>query len=894
MRGVFNMLDRSSADSPRVTFRRDYRPSEFVIPRVRLRINLDAADTHVEAELDVARRVPGTSMPLVLDGRNLTIDELAIDGVPLPVAAFKVDADSLTILDVPDDFRLTIHNKIRPRDNTALTGLYVSNGIFCTQCEAEGFRRITYFLDRPDVLSVYTTTLEAKRSQCPVLLSNGNLQDQGSHDDGRHWATWHDPFPKPSYLFALVAGDLGRVSGEFTTRSNRSVGLDVYAECHNIDKCDHALECMSKAMAWDETAYGREYDLERYIIVAVDDFNMGAMENKGLNIFNSKYVLAKSDTATDADYESILGVIGHEYFHNWSGNRVTCRDWFQLSLKEGFTVFRDQQFSADMTSPGVKRIEDVNILRTYQFNEDSGPMAHPVRPESYVEINNFYTLTVYNKGAEVIRMLSQLLGADDFRSGTDLYFDRHDGQAVTTDDFITAMEDANSVDLEQFRLWYSQAGTPEVTINSHYDADDRSFTLNTIQSCPATPGQREKQPFHIPMALALLDSSGKHMALQLEDKNRLQVAVQTSRVFELQDRTHRFRFVNVPESPVLSVFRNFSAPVKWQHEATDAELRVLLAHDSDPFSRWEAGQRLFRDYLLQAVAAQQQNLGRPDSQNVLAAIRMILQDALPDPALAAHLLALPSEIALAEAMHKVDPDSIHLVRRRLKTDIATELRTPLRALYQRWADPGPYRVDQVAIGRRALRNLCLEYLVELDDDETWALCQAQFESAHNMTDQIAALRCFANSGAPKRESNLADFYAQWRHESLVLDKWLAIQATARRIDTLQTVRSLTAHAAFSKSNPNKIRALIGAFSAHNPVRFHAADGQGYKFLADWVVTLDATNPQVAARLVAGFLSWRRYDEDRQAAIVTQLERIAGISGLSVDVYEVVHKALSNN
>ena len=887
------MINRSSVESPRVTFRRDYRPSEFVIPRVRLRINLDAIDTHVEAELDVARRVPGTSTPLVLDGRNLTLDELAINGVPLPAAAFKAAAESLTIPDAPDDFRLTIRNTIHPRDNTALMGLYLSNEIFCTQCEAEGFRQITYSLDRPDVLSVYTTTLAAKRSLGPVLLSNGNLQDQGSLDDGWHWATWHDPFPKPSYLFALVAGDLGRVSGEFMTRSNRNVGLDVYAEHHNIDKCDYALKCMSKAMAWDETAYGREYDLARYIIVAVDDFNMGAMENKGLNIFNSKYVLAKPDTATDADYESILGVIGHEYFHNWSGNRVTCRDWFQLSLKEGFTVFRDQEFSADMTSRGVKRIEDVNILRTYQFNEDSGPMAHPVRPESYVEINNFYTLTVYNKGAEVIRMLSQLLGKDGFRSGTDLYFDRHDGQAVTTDDFVTAMEDANGVDLEQFKLWYSQAGTPEVTINSHYNAADRSFTLNTIQSCPATPGQREKQPFHIPMVLALLNSSGNPMPLQLEGENQPRAQAQSSRVFELQNRVHRFRFVNLPDSPVLSVFRNFSAPVKWQHDATDAELHILLAHDSDPFSRWEAGQRLFRDYMLQAVAAQQQNVGRPDSENVLAAIRMILKDDLHDAALVAHLLMLPSEIALAESMHRVDPDSIHSVRRRLKSDIAMELCVPLRALYQQLADTDPYRVEQRAIGRRALRNLCLEYLVELNDDETWDLCQAQFESAHNMTDQIAALRCFANSEAPQRESNLASFYTRWRHESLVLDKWLAIQATARCDDTLQTVRSLTGHAAFSNSNPNKVRALIGAFSAHNPVRFHAAGGQGYEFLADWIITMDATNPQVAARLAGGFLSWRRYDENRQARIRAQLERIAGISGLSSDVYELVHKALGD-
>ena len=882
--------ERESGITPSVVRLRDYRPPEFVIPSVSLRFDLGESVTTVESRLSIKRN-ESTATTLVLQGEELKLISIDMDGVPLRQDAYHIDAEKLTLHHTPDQFTLTIRNHIHPENNTALMGLYLSNGIFCTQCEAEGFRKITYFVDRPDVLSVYTTTIEANRRRCPVLLSNGNLKEQGVRGD-RHWTTWHDPFPKPCYLFAVVAGDLGHIRDEFVTRSGKRVSLYVFAEPHNIDKCDHALASMKQAMIWDEETYGREYDLERSMVVAVDDFNMGAMENKGLNIFNSKYVLAKPTTATDADYESILGVIGHEYFHNWSGNRVTCRDWFQLSLKEGFTVFRDQEFSADLTSRGVKRIEDVNRLRTDQFREDAGPMAHPVRPDSYLKINNFYTFTVYNKGAEVVRMLYRLVGGARFHRGTDLYFHRHDGQAVTTEEFVKAMEDANKVDLKQFRRWYSQAGTPRIHFRSRYDGRTRSLTLNITQSCPATPGQTEKKPFYIPLSIALLNSAGGHVPLQLEGEDVSVDEHDSSRVLVLSENTHRFRFINVAEKPVISLLRGFSAPVNVERDITDEDLCFLMAYDTDPFSRWEAGQELMRKHILNMIDTGQRAISLNVTQVVIEAFHRSLEGTIDDPAFTALLLKLPSETLLAEAMDEIDPVAVHAARRHMKKALAEALEGQFLKLYEVLTDSGPYHTDQLSIGRRRLRNLCLSFLMELDTSYAWKLCDSQFKTANNMTDQLAALRCLVNSEAPCRDRALDDFYACWKNEPLVVDKWLVIQATARSPNTMEVVQSLIEHPAFSAANPNKVRALIGAFAAQNPLRFHGEDGGGYRFVADWVVKLDPLNPQMAARLASSFQSWRRYDNTRRAAMRAQLERIQALSHVSLDVFEVASKALA--
>jgi aminopeptidase N len=878
--------------TPKTTYLKDYTPPAYRIPTIELRFELGEDSTTVHSRLRVIRTdTTPSGTPLVLDGQQLELLSLALNGIPLPVARYQVEADRLTLFDPPASFELAVVTRIQPQDNASLEGLYQSSGNFCTQCEAEGFRKITYFLDRPDVMAVYTTTLVADQARYPVLLSNGNLVDSGELDGGRHWATWHDPFPKPCYLFALVAGHLSSIEDSFITRSGRKVALRIYVEPENLDQCEHAMYSLKQAMAWDEQRFGLEYDLDLYQVVAVGDFNMGAMENKGLNVFNTKYVLARPETATDADYQGILGVIGHEYFHNWTGNRVTCRDWFQLSLKEGLTVFRDQEFSSDLGSRGVKRIEDVRILRASQFPQDAGPMAHPVRPDSYIEINNFYTVTVYNKGAEVVRMIQTLLGRDGFRCGMDLYFQRHDGQAVTCDDFVAAMADANGVDLTQFKRWYHQAGTPELTFSEAYDPAARSYTLTVRQSCPPTPDQPHKESFHIPLALGLLDTEGRDLPLQLVGED---ASGDTTRVLELREPEHVFRFVDVPARPVPSLLRGFSAPVKLNSTESDDDLRFRLAHDSDDFNRWDAGQTLAIRAILALIEDRRQNRTWTLPESFSAAFGRALASGA-DPALLAQVLTLPSEGYLAEQMEVVDVDGIHAAHTFVRRTLAERLRERFLQVYQTLhaQERDGYRMDSRAMARRALKNVCLDYLMQLDDGEARTLCLNQFHSAGNMTDQLGALAPLANCAGPERANALAAFYDRWRHEALVVDKWLSLQATSRLPGTLAVVRTLMDHEAFNLRNPNKVRALIGALCQANPLHFHTADGTGYTFLADRVLELNAFNPQIAARLMAAFTRWRKYDPVRQQGMRSQLERILVAPDLSPDVYEIAAKSLGS-
>ena len=873
-----------------LVFGKDYQPPFFWLDTVSLRFELGEQETLVRAVLALRRNEETQAgAPLVLDGQGFELLVVRIDGRTLAESEYRTDAETLTIASVPTSFTLEIETRLYPQDNTSLEGLYRSSGNFCTQCEAQGFRRITYYPDRPDVMARFTTTLVADKARYPVLLANGNLVDSGELSDGKHYAVWEDPFPKPSYLFALVAGDLGVVRDSFVTRSGREVRLEIYVQHHNLDKCDHAMTSLKKAMRWDEEVFGLEYDLDQFMIVAVDDFNMGAMENKGLNIFNSKYILARPETATDDDYDGIEAVVAHEYFHNWTGNRVTCRDWFQLSLKEGLTVFRDQQFSGDMGSKAVQRINDVRVLRSRQFPEDSGPMAHPVRPESYIEINNFYTVTVYEKGAEVVRMLHSLLGEEGFRHGMDLYVERHDGQAVTCDDFVAAMADANRVDLAQFKLWYSQAGTPELDVTTSYNEANGEYLVTVHQRCPVTPGQQKKEPMLVPLAIGLVGSDGADLPLVLAGDG-----TNDSSGLMLQVRKERedFRFVDVREKPVVSLLRNFSAPVKVNYDYSDQELAFLLSHDRDPFNRWEAGQRLASRIILALVDDFQE--GRPLvlAQSFCTSFRQVLTSAaLPDKTLVSQLLTLPAEVYLAEQMAVVDVEAIHMAREFVRRELAGALREEFLAAYYANHTQGHYRYENVATGQRRLQNCCLAYLVALGEPEFQDLALAQFRDADNMTDALGGLLPLVHTENTHRQVVLASFYEKWRHDPLVLDKWFAIQATAPLATTLASVRQLLAHPDFSIKNPNKVRSLIGAFAGGNPVCFHADDGSGYRFLAEQVLILDPLNPQVAARMVTTLSRWRRYDERRQGLMRKELERIIGAPALSKDVYEVVSKSL---
>ncbi len=866
----------------------DYSVPDFSVDSVNLRVEL-GCPTRVTATLQVRRNPAGRSnSAFVLDGVDLKLERAAIDGVELSPERYELGPETLTIRSVPDAFTFESRVTVSPESNTSLEGLYYASDIFCTQCEAEGFRKIAYHFDRPDVLARYTTTVIGDRVTCPVLLSNGNPIHTEALEDGRHLAVWEDPFPKPSYLFALVAGDLEHLEDHFRTASGMDVTLRIYTTPANIDKCEHAMVSLKKSMLWDEEVFGLECDLERYNVVVTDDFNMGAMENKGLNVFNSKYVLARPETATDADYAGIEGVIGHEYFHNWTGNRVTCRDWFQLSLKEGLTVFRDQEFSAAMGSPAVKRIEDVRNLMARQFPEDAGPMAHPVRPQEVIEINNFYTVTVYEKGAEVVRMYHTMLGADAFRRGVDLYFERHDGQAVTCSDFLHAMEAAGGVDLSQFERWYSQAGTPALTVSSSFDAASRLYTLQVAQHIPVTPGQAEKLPTVIPLRLGLLGADGTELDLQLDGETEAQG---TSRVVLITESEQLIRFVGVADEPVPSLLRGFSAPVKLSYPYSDAQLAFLMGHDTDSYCRWAAAQELATRVVLAGIEAVQKGreLGVPEHY-VEAARKLLGGD---DDALIAEALALPDESYLADQMPVVDVDSIHRVREFVRARLGEVLGCELRAAVRRCVDRGAYRFESAQVARRSLRAVCLGLLVAAGDDEGMAACLGAVEAGQNMTEQICGLSLLVHYGSDEAEwrRQLEAFYERWQTDSLVVDKWLRIQAQSPRPGTLEVVLALIEHESFQRTNPNKVRALIGALTT-NSVHFHRADGAGYRFLADEVIALDAINPQIAARLVGAFNQWRRYDEERKRLMRTELERIVGTKELSKDVFEIASKALS--
>ncbi|MEA3220149.1 aminopeptidase N [Immundisolibacter sp.] len=874
--------------APRAIELKDYRPPEFLVGSAQLEFDLDPARTRVRSRLELRRNPSGQrDAPLVLDGQGLKLRRVSRDGYPMRPSEYEVTADTLTIPGLPDAVCIETEVEIDPSANSALEGLYTSRGMLCTQCEAEGFRCITYFPDRPDVLARFTTTLRADRGAYPLLLSNGNRVAEGELPDGRHYATFDDPFPKPCYLFALVAGQLEALTDTFVTASGRTVQLYIHTEPAYVAQCGHAMAALRKAMAWDERVYGREYDLDVFHIVAVDDFNMGAMETKGLNIFNAKYVMAEPSRATDLDYQYIEGIIAHEYFHNWTGNRITCRDWFQLSLKEGLTVFRDQQFSADMGSPAVKRIADVRNLRTVQFAEDGGPLAHPVRPQAYVEINNFYTSTVYQKGAEVVRMLHTVLGPQGFRRGMDCYFARHDGQAVTVEDFVAALADANDVDLEPFMGWYRQAGTPQLTVQHRHDPSAQRYYLTLSQHTPPTPGQPDKQPLPIPVALGLLAADGRELPLRLEGEA---TATGTQRVLQLREAEQTFVFEDIPAPPVPSLLRGFSAPVRLQIDFDDVQLAHLLAHDTDPCARYDAGQLLYLRLIRRLLAAHGKGEALWLDDGLLAAVQRCLTDTSLDPALVTELLTLPSETFIAGELDVVDPQAIHEVRRFLRLALAQALREPLLERYKALAPTGPYQFEGAQVGRRSLRNLCLGYLAELDDIGA-VLCLTQFQAADNMTDSNAALALLAQLDAPEREQALAAFYQRWQGEAIVLDRWFSVQAGSRRLQALDDVKALLNHPAYAPRNPNRVRALVGAFVHGNPARFHAADGSGYAFLADQVLAIDAFNPMLAARLVQAFARWRRFEPGRQALMRAQLERLAAAQ-LSKDVYEVVSKALA--
>jgi len=882
-------------EQPKMIYLKDYQVPDYLIDETHLTFELFEDHTLVHAQL-VMRRDPEASAglpPLVLDGQQLELLELKLDDRVLSAADYQLTDSHLTLQPTQEQFVIDSTVRIHPESNTALEGLYKSSGMFCTQCEAEGFRKITYYLDRPDVMSTFTTTLSAEQHRYPVLLSNGNPIASGSEEGGRHWATWEDPFKKPAYLFALVAGDLWCVEDRFTTMSAREVTLRIYVEPENIDKVQHAMDSLKKSMKWDEEVYGREYDLDIFMIVAVNDFNMGAMENKGLNIFNSSCVLAKAETATDAAHQRVEAVVAHEYFHNWSGNRVTCRDWFQLSLKEGFTVFRDAEFSADMNSRTVKRIEDVAYLRTHQFAEDAGPMAHPVRPDSFMEISNFYTLTVYEKGSEVLRMIHTLLGPQLFRKGSDLYFARHDGQAVTCDDFIKAMEDASGVDLTQFKRWYSQAGTPRLDVSESYDAAANTYRLQLRQSCPATPGQAEKLPFVIPLELALLDAQGRELPLQLVGEDK---PVGTSRVLQVTQAEQAFTFVNIAEQPLPSLLRGFSAPVKLSFPYSRDQLMFLMQHDSDGFNRWEAGQQLAVQVLQELIGQHQRGEPLALDPRLVAALRSVLENDSLDQAMVAEMLSLPGEGYLTEISDVADVDAIHVAREFARAQLAEALFEPLWARYQANREVSrntPYVAESAHFARRSLQNIALSYLMLTGKPQVLAAALEQYEACDNMTERLTALAVLVNSPFEVEKAEALKAFAEhFKDNALVMDQWFSVQAACTLPGGLARVQALMQHPAFTLKNPNKVRALIGAFAGQNLVNFHAADGSGYRFLADQVISLNATNPQIASRQLGPLTRWRKYDASRQALMRGELERILASGELSSDVFEVVSKSLA--
>ncbi|MEG3088946.1 aminopeptidase N [Sphingomonas sp. PB4P5] len=855
--------------SPHVIRREDYTPPDWQVPEIALDFALDAASTLVRATLNVVRS-SAHDRPLVLDGAGQTPLSVKVDGVAINDWWLK---DGGLVIPLGGTAHVVeTEVEIAPERNTQLMGLYASGGNLCTQCEAEGFRRITFFPDRPDVLSVYKVHMVADEARYPVLLANGDPIASGTLPDGRHWADWHDPFPKPSYLFALVAGDLVANRATFTTMSGRDVALGIWVRAADLRKTEHALAALQTSMAWDERVYGREYDLDVFNIVAVDDFNFGAMENKGLNIFNSRYILADADTATDYDFDAIAAVVAHEYFHNWSGNRITCRDWFQLSLKEGFTVFRDQGFSADQGSAAVKRIEDVRGLRAAQFPEDAGPLAHPIRPDEYQEISNFYTATIYNKGAEVIRMIATILGPQRFRAGTDLYFERFDGTAATCEDFVASMEAGSGVDLAQFRLWYSQAGTPRVTASLAHDAGSDRATLTLSQRTPPTPGQPTKQPMVLPLKLKLF---GANTAQTLA----------AEQLVLLDQPSERIVFEGISERPVLSINRGFSAPVVVETDRSAADLAFLSAHDDDPFARYEAMQQLMLDTLVESAAN-----GAADHQAVIAAIANTLDDATLDPAFVAEVVLLPSDAFIGDQMARVDPEAIFRAREALRRDVGRSLDTRWRAAYDA-TQADTFEYSPAAKGLRRLKTVALGYIAASGAADAAGLAFAQFDRADNMTDRQGALATLVAGDSPQRVAALDIFYNRYSDNALVLDKWFQAQALSARDDTLAMVEELARHRDFTLANPNRARALIGAFSV-NQRAFNAADGAGYRFVADQLIALDRLNPQTAAKMIPPLGRWRRFDKARAALMCGELERIVATPGLSRDMFEQASKSLA--
>lgn len=871
----------------KIVRREEYTAFPWQIDEFRLNFEIDSKITTVQADIAVRNISAGSgASEIVLQGKSLELVRVKLDGRDLNAGEYAVDADQMVIFSCPTECLISTEVRIRPRENTTLDGLYSSGDFLLTQCEAEGFRKITYFPDRPDVMTRYDVTVTANRSQFPVLLSNGNAVGSGEFEDGRHWARWVDPFRKPSYLFALVAGDLQYIEDHFTTRSGRKVTLRVYVEKKNIDKCDHAMASLVRSMKWDEDRFGLEYDLDIYNIVATDDFNMGAMENKSLNIFNSKFVLGRPETATDSDFQAIEGVIGHEYFHNWTGNRVTCRDWFQLTLKEGLTVFRDQEFTSDMQSRAVKRIQDVRDLRSRQFPEDDGPMSHPIRPDEFCEINNFYTMTVYQKGATIIRMFHTLLGEDGFQKGMKLYFERHDGQAVTCDDFLAAMADANGVNLDEFGKWYGQSGTPEVTVRTEYDAGNRNLTLHLGQRTPPTHDQALKQPLVIPFAMGLLSESGEQIPLRLAGDD---TPATFTRVLLLKEEQQTFVFEDIGHQPIPALLRNFSAPVKLVYAYTATELAVLMKHDPDAFVRWEAAQLLAQKEIMSNRQRLQDGDGMQLGPELTSAFEALLGDRSSDQALLAQAMMLPGEDYLADQMQVIDIDGIHAARKFVKRELAAHFSAQFETLYGDLNHGQAYDLTARAIAGRSLKNLCLSYLVELGTGVNLAL--QQLSSSDNMTDTLAALSCLVRSGAVQAEAELELFAEKWQQDALVMDKWFALHATRPGAATVEKVAALLNHPAFSLTNPNKVRALIGAFAMSNPTGFHAATGAGYRFVADRVIELQRINPQIAARITSAFNHWKRYDPVRSRLMQAELQRIAATPELSSDVAEILHNAL---
>ena len=897
-----SQIHLANPSTVQVHYLKDYQPPAFEVESVELTFDLHAEKTQVTNCMKF-RRIVEMQTALVLDGEDLILKSVRLNGALLSPEAYQVNDSSLILPEVPEQFELEVITEINPAANTALEGLYLSSGNYCTQCEAESFRKITYYLDRPDVMSYFTTKVIAPKSEAKVLLSNGNLIEVGEYEDGRHYAVWEDPYKKPCYLFALVAGNLASIEDHFVTRDGRKVALKLYVEPHNLDKCEHAMASLKKAMAWDEQRFGLIYDLEIYMIVAVDDFNMGAMENKGLNIFNSKYVLAKPETATDMDYEGIEAVIGHEYFHNWTGNRVTCRDWFQLTLKEGLTVFRDQLFTADMLSPAVKRIEDVKRLRTYQFPEDAGPMAHPIQPQSYIEMNNFYTVTVYEKGAEVIRLYHTLLGETGFRAGMDLYFKRHDGQAVTVEDFRRAMADANNIDLEQMHHWYIQAGTPVVKVKSFYDAEAQRLTLECSQWLK---GEQQHLPFLIPIRMGVLSSTGDAQTLESYDVD-VHLTSETEAILNMTEFNQVFVLENIAGSeaqpPIPVLLRDFSAPIILHYDYSDQALSLISQHDEDPFMRWEAIQQLALKALKENIAAFQQGAPFQLSETYTQAFNHLLQQALDaissdrpdevDLAQIALAITLPDLTYIGEQYEEVDIEAIYLTHQAMRTALAEQAKEQFLKIYHQLNQPEPYRYDKHQIARRMLKNSCLRYLGQLfGETETESLLWSQYEAQHNMTDVLAALEALSHTPFSAREKALEDFYQRWQNEPLVLDKWFALQAGSHHEQALDHVKALVKHPDFSYTNPNRVRSVLGVFGRSNLMGFHRADGAGYTFLADEVLKLDTINPQIAARIVNPFTQWRRYDKNRQQMMRQQLQRMLDTNHLSKDLFEVVSKSLA--